>query len=60
MLLTAAELRRLGAHVVEVDVLIGGRLHDLTDTTPDGIGWYLLRAAASGVVDAVHIALPCE
>ena len=25
----AAELRRLGAHVVEVGVLIGGRLHDL-------------------------------
>ena len=57
----AAELRRLGAHVIEVDVLIGGRLHDLTDTTPEGIGWYLLlRAAAGGAVDAVHIALPCE
>ena len=50
----AAELRRLGAHVVEVDVLIGNRLHDLTDTSPDGIGWYLLRAATNGAVDAVY------
>ena len=56
----AAELQRLGARVVEVDVLIGGRLHDLTGMTPDGIGWYLLRSAAMGLVAAVHIALPCE
>ena len=46
--------------MVEVDVLIGGRFHDLTDTTHEGIGWYLLRAAVAGAVDAVHIALPCE
>ena len=39
-----------GAAVVEIDVLIGGRLHDLLDATPDGIGWHLRRAAQQGVM----------
>ena len=49
-----------GARVVAIDVLIGGRLHDLLDTTPSGIGWHVRRAAARGEIDSLHSAIPCE
>ena len=53
-------LRDRGARVVEVDIAIGGRFHDLTDSTPDAIGWHLRRAAQRGEVSSVHAAVPCE
>jgi hypothetical protein len=53
-------LRARGARVIAVDVAVGGRLHDLTDVTPDGIGWHLRRAAQRGEVHSLHAAVPCE
>ena len=56
----AACLRARGARVIEIDVAVGGRLHDLTDATPDGVGWHLRRAAQRGEFHSLHAAVPCE
>ena len=53
-------LRARGARVIAIDIAIGGRLHDLTDVTPDAIGWHLRRAAQRGEVQSLHAAVPCE
>ena len=53
-------LEARGARVVAIDVAVGGRLHDLTDVTPDGIGWHLRRAAQRGEIQSLHAAVPCE
>ena len=53
-------LRSRGARVVEIDIAIGGRFHDLTDVTPNAIGWHLRRAAQRGEIQSVHAAVPCE
>ena len=58
--LLAQALRKRGAWVLEVDILIGGRFHDLVDMTPDAIGWHLLRAANRSEIQALHAAVPCE
>ena len=55
-----AALRARGARVVEVDISIAGRFHDLTDVTPDAIGWHLRRAAQRGEIHSLHAAVPCE
>ena len=55
-----SELRALGARVVAVDVLIGGRLHDLHDQSDAGIAMHIVRAAERGYVSAIHSALPCH
>ena len=49
-----------GARPLAVDVLIGGRAHDLLNTAPDGIGWHLLRYASQGGIHSLHAAVPCE
>ena len=46
--------------MLEVDILIGGRFHDLVDVTPDAIGWHLRRAAQRGEIHSLHSAVPCE
>ena len=56
----AACLRARGARVLEIDVAVGGRLHDLTNATPDGIGWHLRQAAQRGQIHSLHAAVPCE
>ena len=56
----AAQLRAAGARVLEVDVLIGERLHDLTRVGPDSIGDHLLRVARGGEFTAMHAAIPCS
>ena len=56
----APALRARGARVLEVDILIGGRFHDLVDVTPDAIGWHLRRAAQRGEIHSLHSAVPCE
>jgi hypothetical protein len=53
-------LRARGARVIEVDILIGGRLHDLVDVTPGAIGWHLRHAAQRGEIQSMHSAVPCE
>ena len=53
-------LESRGARVIAIDIAVGGRLHDLTDVTPDGIGWHLRRAAQRGEVQSLHAAVPCE
>ena len=53
-------LRARGARVVAIDIAVGGRLHDLTDATPDGIGWHLRKAAQRGEIQSLHAAVPCE
>ena len=53
-------LQSRGARVIAIDTAIGGRLHDLTNTTPDGIGWHLRHAARRGEVHSLHAAVPCE
>ena len=49
-----------GGHHVAIDVLIGGRAHDLQDATPGGVGWHLRRAAQHGRIHSMHAAIPCE
>ena len=51
--------KRGGRHVA-IDVLIGGRAHDLQDATPGGVGWHLRQAAQKGHVHSMHAAIPCE
>ena len=53
-------LRARGAHVLAIDVLIGGRLHDVHNQTEGGVAMHLLRAAERGHIASVHSALPCE
>ena len=48
-----------GAWPVVVDVLVGGRFHDLLNVAPEGVGWHLLRAAEHGDIQGVHAAVPC-
>ena len=55
----AEHLRSMGILVLEVDVLIGGRLHDLTDHSAHGIVLPLLRSAAHGDWIASHSSPPC-
>ena len=38
-----------GRECLEIDIAIGGRFHDLTEITPNAIGWHLLRRAAATV-----------
>jgi hypothetical protein len=49
-----------GGHHVAIDVLIGGRAHDLQNATPGGVGWHLRRAAQQGRIHSMHAAIPCE
>ena len=56
----AAQLRTAGARVLEIDILIGERLHDLTRVGPDSIGDHLLRVARGGEFTAMHAAIPCS
>ena len=58
--LLAGALSTRGAAVIQIDILIGGRLHDLVDATPDAIGWHLRRAAQRGEIQSLHAAVPCE
>ena len=53
-------MTKRGARVIAVDVLIGGRMHDLLDATPNAIGWHIRRAALKGVIHSMHAAIPCE
>ena len=52
-----AELRRLGAVVVEIDTKVGGADHDLTRPV---IAERLLARIRAGEFDAVFVATPCE
>jgi len=56
----AEHLRAAGATVIEVDVKVGGRFHDLTDYTEHGMALPILRAAEHGDFAAVHSAVPCD
>ena len=53
-------LRAAGARVVVVDVLVGGRFHDLLDHSRDSMGQLVMRAAERGAFAAIHCAIPCE
>ena len=56
----AQAFKKRGAYALSIDILIGGRLHDLLDVTPDGIGYHLLRAADKGEIQSLHSANPCH
>ena len=56
----AAQLRAEGARVLEIDILIGDRMHDLTLCGSDTIGDHLLRAARGGEFTSMHAAVPCS
>ena len=58
--LLGSAFTKRGARVIAIDILIGGRLHDLLDTTPGAIGWHIRQAAAKGEIDSMHSAIPCE
>ena len=53
-------MTKRGARVIAIDVLIGGRIHDLLDVTPNAIGWHIRRAAMRGEIHSMHAAIPCE
>ena len=55
----ASHLRAAGAIVLAVDILVGGRFHDLADHSAEGIALHLVRACERGEFDAVHSAPPC-
>ena len=55
----AAQLRAAGARVLEIDILIGDRLHDLTRSGPESMGDHLVQVSYGGEFTAVHAAIPC-
>ena len=56
----AEHLRAAGARVLEIDILIGTRLHDLARSGPESMGDHLVQVARGGEFTAVHAAIPCE
>ena len=60
LVMLAKAFSERGAWPVPIDLLIGGRFHDLLDVTPSGVGWHLRRAAEHGDIQCMHAAIPCE
>ena len=56
----AVQLRGHGFRVAPIDVLVGGRTHDLTSTDAHSIGPIILDAARRGGIAALHAAVPCH
>ena len=53
-------LQAHGFRVATIDVLVGGRTHDLTRSDAHAIGPVILDAARRGGIAALHSAVPCQ